>query len=62
MKKIISLLPENTFYRIHKSFIISLDKIDNVEGNLVKVGNAKLPIGNSYRQDFMNFVKNFLAE
>lgn len=62
MKKIISLLPENTFYRIHKSFIISLDKIDSVEGNLVRIGTIKLPVGNSYRQDFMNFIKNYLAE
>lgn len=62
MKKIIHLLPENQFYRIHKSFIISIDKIDSVEGNMIKINNTKLPIGNSYRQDFMLFVKNYLAE
>lgn len=62
MKKIIALLPENQFYRIHKSFIISIDKIDSVEGNMIKINNTKLPIGNSYRQDFMLFVKNYLAE
>lgn len=62
MKKILQLLPENKFYRIHKSFIISLDKIESVEGNMIKINNTKLPIGNNYRQDFMLFVKNFLAE
>ncbi len=62
MKKIIELLPGNLFYRIHKSFIISLDKIESVEGNMVKINNTKLPVGNSYRQDFMQFVKTFLAE
>jgi len=62
MKKIISLLPENTFYRIHKSFIISLDKIEAIEGNMIKMNGVKLPIGNSFRQDFMLFVKNYLAE
>ncbi len=62
MKKIISLLPEKMFYRIHKSFIISLDKIESVEGNMIKINNVKLPIGNSYRQDFMLFVKNYMAE
>lgn len=62
MKKIISLLPEKIFYRIHKSFIISLDKIEAVEGNMIKMKNIKLPIGNSYRQDFMAFIKNYLAE
>lgn len=62
MKKIISLLPDKMFYRIHKSYIISLDKIDSVEGNMVKINNIKLPIGNSFRPDFMLFVKNYLAE
>jgi DNA-binding LytR/AlgR family response regulator len=62
MKKIENLLPENQFYRIHKSFIISLDKIELIEGNMVKINNVKLPVGNSFRQNFMLHIKNFLAE
>ena len=62
MKKIISLLPENSFYRIHKSFIISLDKIDLIEGNMVQLKKKKLPVGNSYRHDFMEFINHYLAE
>ena len=62
MKKIESLLPAEQFYRIHKSFIISIDKIESIEGNMVKINNTKLPIGNLYRQDFMSIIKNFLAE
>jgi DNA-binding LytR/AlgR family response regulator len=62
MKKIFSLLPENKFFRIHKSYIIALDKIDSIEGNMAIINNLKLPIGNSYRQDFMKLIKGFLAE
>lgn len=62
MKKIENLLPKDDFYRIHKSFIISINKIDSIEGNLVKINNTKLPIGNSFRQNFMLHIKNFLAE
>ena len=62
MKKIYELLPADQFYRIHKSYIVSRNKIEIVEGNMVKVSNNKLPIGNSYRQDFMQFIKTFLAE
>ncbi len=62
MKKIEALLPENKFYRIHKSFIIALDKIDSIEGNLVKLTNIRLPVGNSYRQNFMLYIKDFLVE
>jgi len=62
MKKIENLLPKDQFYRIHKSFIISLSKLESIEGNLVKINNTKLPVGNSFRQDFMLHIKNFLAE
>ena len=62
MKKIFGLLPEKQFYRIHKSFIISIDKIENIEGNMVSINGTKLPIGNSYRQDFVGFINSFLAE
>ncbi len=62
MKKIETLLPKPLFYRIHKSYIISIDKIESIEGNTVKINNIKLPIGNSYRQDFMIHIKHFLAD
>ena len=62
MKKIENLLPLHQFFRIHKSFIISLDRIESIEGNMVKINNVKLPVGNSFRQNFMLHIKNFLAE
>lgn len=62
MKKILTLLPKEQFYRIHKSYIISIDKIENLEGNMVSINGNKLPIGNSYRQEFMKLINHFLAE
>jgi len=62
MKKILNLLPSQKFYRIHKSFIISLEQIETLEGNMVSINGHKLPIGNSYRQDFMNFMNKYFAD
>jgi len=56
MKKIEAILPSNIFVRIHKSFIVSVNKIKSVEGNMVEVKNEKLSIGNSYKQQFQDFV------
>lgn len=56
MKKILELLPENKFYRIHKSYIISLDKIELIEGNTVIINKKRLPVGASYRQQFTDFI------
>jgi DNA-binding LytR/AlgR family response regulator len=58
MKKILEILPEKMFYRIHKSYIISLNKLELTEGNTVVVNKKRLPVGNSYRQQFMEFVEN----
>jgi DNA-binding LytR/AlgR family response regulator len=62
MKKIISVLPSEQFYRIHKSFIVAIDKIESIEGNMIKINNVRLPVGNNFRNDFLQFIKTHLAE
>ncbi|MFN0015086.1 MAG: LytR/AlgR family response regulator transcription factor [Saprospiraceae bacterium] len=49
LKNLEEELPEERFIRIHKSYIVAIDKIDTLEGNMVHVGKEKLPIGASYR-------------
>ncbi|MBL6448845.1 response regulator transcription factor [Fulvivirga sp. 29W222] len=44
-----TLLPEGQFLRVHKSFIVSLDKIQTIEGNRIKIGQHEIPIGQTYR-------------
>jgi DNA-binding LytR/AlgR family response regulator len=44
------------FIRIHKSFIISLNYVDVIERASVRVHTFDLPIGETYREDFHNFI------
>jgi len=46
-----SLLPVNSFIRIHRSFIIAKDKISNYTKSAVEINNKKIPIGKAYRND-----------
>jgi two-component system, LytTR family, response regulator len=62
IKKMEELLPENDFPRVHKSFIVSLNLIDSIEGNQIEIDNQKLPIGQMYRQNFMNLINPFLKK
>ena len=48
-----SLLPANLFKRIHRSYIVSLKKIDSYTSEMVEINNVSIPIGRSYR-DFLN--------
>ncbi|WCO03418.1 LytR/AlgR family response regulator transcription factor [Psychroserpens ponticola] len=44
-----SILPEGSFLRVHKSFIVLLDKIKFIEGNRILIKNQKIPIGQTYK-------------
>ena len=48
-----SLLPSDNFIRIHKSFIVAMNKIESIERNRIKIGAEFIPIGLSYRERFM---------
>lgn len=51
------MLPERRFVRIHRSFIVSLQKIDSFYGAVVEVGGHELPIGRNYKQDLQKRLK-----
>jgi DNA-binding LytR/AlgR family response regulator len=53
LKSLEEELPSDRFIRIHKSYIVSLEKIDTLEGNQLHVGKEKLPIGASYREEVL---------
>jgi DNA-binding LytR/AlgR family response regulator len=55
-KKLEEALPSKGFIRIHKSYLISIDKIDSIERNHVKIGTESLPIGESYRREFFEVI------
>lgn len=41
-------LPQSNFMRIHRSYTISINKIDALEGNTIEIANRKIPIGRNY--------------
>lgn len=44
-----SLLPVNLFRRVHRSFIISIPRIESYTSEIVEVGGVSIPIGRDYR-------------
>jgi two-component system LytT family response regulator len=57
LKSLEEILPINRFIRIHKSYIISLDKINSIKNNKIQIGEKYLPIGENYKyliQDIIN--------
>lgn len=49
-------LNKETFMRIHKSFIIALDKIESVQKYRLMILGREIPIGESYRQGLLSYI------
>lgn len=57
LKEFISQLPAKLFCRIHKSYVISLSKVVYTEGNQVKIGEYKLRVSLTYRDELLKNLK-----
>lgn len=53
MKAVEEKLPPSRFCRIHRSYIVALDKIESVEHNRVRIGGELLPVSPGYQEGFM---------
>ena len=63
LKELESKLDPNKFVRIHKSFIVSCQKIDNIDGNLVVLTDKTvLQLGGTYKESFFRSIAPFIVK
>jgi len=58
MKKMEETLPSAQFIRVHKSYIIALDKIESIERSRITICGKIIPIGDTYRDEFFKRIEN----
>ena len=51
------LLPATKFARVHRSFMVAIDKIDHIEKKRIKIGDQILPISDTYADAFFKMLK-----
>jgi DNA-binding LytR/AlgR family response regulator len=51
-------LPEKNFMRIHKSYIVAIDKIEDADKDFVLIKKEKLPIGITYKRELTDRLKH----
>lgn len=54
-------LPKNDFLRIHRSYIVSTEKIDAYTSTEIEIQNKQLPIGRSYKEQVNGFLQHNLS-
>lgn len=57
MKGIEKKLPSDAFVRVHRSYIVNISRVDQVENTNIIINDNRLPIGASYKSDFMSRLK-----
>jgi DNA-binding LytR/AlgR family response regulator len=50
LKNIYEKLPEEKFIRVHKSYIVAINKIDALERGRIRIKDTLIPIGDTYRE------------
>ena len=58
MKKIEEKLPSSMFIRVHRSYIVAIDKIESIQRNRIVINEKWIPIGNSYKERFYKRIED----
>ena len=56
MKKMEDALPSKYFIRVHKSYIVSVNKIDSIERSRIFINDKIIPVGDTYREEFFKVI------
>ncbi len=59
MQSLEEKLPSKQFMRVHRSFIVNLDKIKTIERNCIVFGKEYIPVSESYKSKFMEFLSKY---
>ena len=54
--EILQILPASKFFRVHKSYIVSIDKIDSIERSRIIIGEEYIPISDTYKDAFFSAI------
>ena len=57
--KLEELLPSHNFARVHRSFLVAIDKIDHIEKNRIRIADQVIPISDTYADAFYKMLKGF---
>ena len=54
---ILQHLPQKSFKRVHNSYLVSINRIESIERNRIKIGDKLIPISDKYKDSFYNSIK-----
>ena len=55
-KRFEETLPAENFIRVHKSYLVAVNKIESISKNRIKIGHTLIPISDSYKNNFFDII------
>ncbi|TDX01186.1 LytR/AlgR family response regulator transcription factor [Dinghuibacter silviterrae] len=53
LKSVVEHLPADTFLQVHKSYVVNMGKITHLEGNMIGIGKATIPLSRGLKESVM---------
>ena len=60
LKSLEEKLPAKKFMRVHRSFIVSLDKINSITRKALQIGKINITVGDQYKEAFGKFLSKWV--
>lgn len=54
LKALLDKLPTSDFIRVHRSYIVAIDKIQAIRARMILIGDAEIPVGDRYEKEFFS--------
>jgi DNA-binding LytR/AlgR family response regulator len=57
LQRLEELLPPTKFIRIHRTYIVNIEAVQKIEGNMLHIGKEELPISKGKKEEFMQYLE-----
>ncbi len=57
-KELEQMIPSNLVFRVHKSYMVALNKIDSIERNRIRIADEIIPVSETYKAAFFDKIHN----
>jgi DNA-binding LytR/AlgR family response regulator len=57
LQRLEEMLPPSKFIRIHRTYIVNIEAVQKIEGNMLHIGKEELPISKGKKEEFMQYLE-----
>jgi DNA-binding LytR/AlgR family response regulator len=60
LQRFINILPKKHFVQVHRSFVVNIQSVEEINANFIKIGTNSIPLSKSHKEEFVNKLNFFM--